>query len=64
VNWDLLRKRREVPPTLIAGQHQGDDMESDKVVVLFIPVRKGMMAQMETFYGDVLRFTIADGEFS
>lgn len=38
-------------------------MESDKVVVLFIPVRKGMMGQMKAFYGDVLRFTINGSEF-
>lgn len=38
-------------------------MDSDKVIVLFIPVRKRMMTQMETFYGDVLRFTIQEGKF-
>lgn len=48
---------------LVAGQHQRDDMESDKIVVLFIPVRKGMMKQMEGFYAEVLRFTLDEGEF-
>lgn len=38
-------------------------MESDKVVILFIPVRKGMMEKMKTFYGDVLHFTIDGSEF-
>ena len=38
-------------------------MENDKVVVLFIPVRKGMMVKMEAFYGDVLHFIINEGEF-
>ncbi|WP_426196500.1 hypothetical protein [Massilia sp. DWR3-1-1] len=38
-------------------------MESDKVVVLFIPVRKGMIEKMKTFYGDILRFTIDGSEF-
>lgn len=38
-------------------------MDSDNVVVLFIPVRKGMMEQMKTFYGDTLGFTINRSQF-
>ena len=38
-------------------------MDSDKVVVLFIPVRKGMMEQMKAFYGDTLGFTINRSQF-
>ena len=49
--------------TSLAGQYQKDDMDSDKVVVLFIPVRKGMMEQMKAFYGDTLGFTINRSQF-
>ena len=38
-------------------------MENDNVIVLFIPVRKGMMEQMEAFYGDILCFNLDEGEF-
>jgi hypothetical protein len=38
-------------------------MDSDKVVVVFIPVRKGMMKQMQAFYGDTLGFTINRSQF-
>lgn len=38
-------------------------MEVDKVVVLFIPVRKRMMSQMKALYGDVLNFAIDGSKF-
>ena len=38
-------------------------MENDEIIVIFIPVRKGMMRQMEAFYGDILRFITDEGEF-
>lgn len=48
---------------LVTDQHQRDDMEEDEVITIFIPVSKGMMAQMKNFYGQILRFTINGSEF-
>lgn len=48
---------------IVSDQKQRPDITSDKLVVIFIPVRKGMMEKMKTFYGDVLSFTIYGGEF-
>ena len=49
--------------SLVTDQHQRDDMEEDEVITIFIPVSKGMMAQMKNFYGEILRFTINGSEF-
>lgn len=38
-------------------------MERDKIIVLFIPVKKGMMEKMKAFYGDILGFRTEEGEF-
>lgn len=38
-------------------------MENDKVVVLFVPVRRGMMEQMKAFYGEMLGFIFHGSEF-
>ena len=48
---------------IVSNQKQRPDIKSDKLVVIFIPVRKGMMGKMKTFYGDVLSFTIYGSEF-
>ena len=48
---------------IVSNQKQRPDIKSDKLVVIFIPVRKGMMDEMKTFYGDVLSFTIYGSEF-
>jgi len=48
---------------IVSNQKQRPDIKSDKLVVIFIPVRKGMMEEMKTFYGDVLSFTIYGSEF-
>ncbi|MEM8514275.1 hypothetical protein RCH14_003620 [Massilia sp. MP_M2] len=37
-------------------------MERGKIIVLFIPVKKGMMEKMESFYGDILGFRMEEGE--
>lgn len=38
-------------------------MENDKVLTLFIPVRKGMMQQMKAFYGGKLNFMLDGSAF-
>lgn len=48
---------------IVSNQKQRPNIKSDKLVVIFIPVRKGMMEEMKTFYGDVLSFTIYGSEF-
>jgi len=48
---------------ILFDQKQRPDIKTDKLVVIFIPVRKGMMEEMKTFYGDVLSFTIYGSEF-
>lgn len=49
--------------SLVTGQHQRGEIESDKVVELFVPVRRGMMNEMEIFHGETLQFAIDDGRF-
>jgi len=48
---------------LVSDQHQRDNMERDKIIVLFIPVKKGMMEKMKAFYGNILGFRTEEGEF-
>jgi len=48
---------------IVSNQKQRPDIKNDKLVVIFIPVRKGMMEEMKTFYGDVLSFAIYGSEF-
>lgn len=38
-------------------------MECDNVIIVFIPMQRGMVEQMKSFYGDVLRFNIEKGRF-
>ena len=60
---NVRRMKHDRAPEIVASRHQSNDLEIDKVITLFIPVRKRMMEQMETFYGDILRFPINGSEF-
>jgi len=44
-------------------RHRGCDMQGATVLELYIPVRRGMMNQMQAFYGDVLGFAIDGSRF-